>query len=69
MVIILISLENMMKAGRPTKCEIAEAILSDDKPICQVACVLRVDRGTLRDWKKKHPEFSTVTGAGHYGRF
>jgi len=58
-----------MKMGRPTKyspeyCEIAEAILSDDKPICEVARLLRVHTETMSDWKKKYPDFSAAYKRG-----
>ena len=58
-----------MKVGRPTKykpeyCEIAETILGQDKPIFAVAAALGIHRGTLRDWKKKYPEFSTAVDMG-----
>ena len=58
-----------MKAGRSTKykpeyCEIAETILSDDKPMCQVAHVLRVHRETLYEWQKRYPGFSDACKRG-----
>ncbi len=58
-----------MRTGRPTKyrseyCEIAETILGQGKPMCTAAAALGIHRGTLRDWKKKHPEFSAAVDTG-----
>ena len=58
-----------MKVGRPTKykpeyCDLAETLLGQDRPMCAVAAALGVHRGTLRDWKKKYPEFSTAVSRG-----
>jgi hypothetical protein len=59
----------MAKRGRPAKykqmyCDLAEAILAADKPMCVVAVALGVHRGTLRDWKKKYPEYSAAVERG-----
>ena len=57
------------KVGRPTKyrkefCELAEYILSQDKPMCEVAHTIHVDQGTLRDWKDAYPDFSRACKRG-----
>ncbi len=58
-----------MPGGRPTKfkleyCDLAETLLGHCKPMCAVAAALGVHRGTLRDWRKKYPEFSTAVNRG-----
>ncbi len=55
--------------GRPTKyrehyCDYAEAILSDDRPLCEVARQLCVNEETITDWVKKHKKFSAAFKRG-----
>ncbi len=58
-----------MRTGRPTKykpeyCHQAETILSGGQPLCTVAAALGIHRGTLRDWRKKYPDFSAAVSRG-----
>jgi hypothetical protein len=58
-----------MTAGRPTKykpeyCDLAETILSEDMPWCQVASILNVCEDTLDAWKREHPKFLDAHNRG-----
>ena len=55
--------------GRPTKyeesmCDTAYEILCKGGSLTKVAAVLDIDRDTIYEWKKTHPEFSDTIRKG-----
>lgn len=65
----MINEETKAKVGRPTKylpsyCDLAEAILAQDKPLCEVAAFIGVDEETIIRWRAKYPEFSGAVNRG-----